>query len=117
MSHEAFVSDVQVVRDSTAAGTTGILLKQLAAIGCPSWRMKFNATEGEAPVFRIFGHCSDRGSDQVKLRRFIRHEVLPLPRCFYFDWDCSQHANALIFKDSLLLVDDWLREQGFSVDN
>jgi hypothetical protein len=112
-SHQSFVADLQVVQDSTAKGTAAILLKQMQSVGCPTWRTP-PPKSGPllAPVFRIFVQCSDRGPDQVKLRKIIHHELRESPRTLYFDWTCVQHANALVFKGTLLLVDKWLSARG-----
>ena len=91
----------------------GIMLKQFESIGFPCWRKLPPHLVGDVtPIYRLFGQCSDRGPDQSKLRKYIAHEIRNSPYIFYFDWDCTLHQAALMFKSSLQCIDGFLRSAG-----
>ena len=44
-------------------------------------------------LLRVFSYTSDRGSDQVAVRRLIAHEVLPCSKVLFLEFDCIMHAT------------------------
>jgi hypothetical protein len=106
-----------VVDSASATGTYGIVLKQFASVGWPSWRVVQQrlAGSGRRPhedTFKFYCCCTDRGSDQAKLRRFIAHEVAPMYNTFFIDWNCTLHQAALMYKNSLRAIDSFLVSVG-----
>ena len=63
-----FLADIQVVQDSTTAGAHGMLSKQLASLGCKSWRelshVQGSQLAAQPVVVDVYCYTSDRGPDQ-----------------------------------------------------
>ena len=72
LSWERFLSDLQIVDGGAAAATYSLVAKQLRVLGCPGWHEgvpKLDPTESGTLVVDVWAYCSDRGSDEVLLRK------------------------------------------------
>ena len=110
---ERFLSDIQVQEDASAHGTYAMIQKQVISAGCPLWTTQWMQPGGSTTqVFELLLHCSDRGSDQSKVRRILRHELMDKPLTLYLDWDCTLHATQLVFGHSIDILDAWCTRAG-----
>lgn len=116
-------ADTLAVGNSTAAGTLGLIRKQLASVGCPVWSEVFrpkvdglaaNNFQGAAIPrhVRLYFNTSDGGGDQVASRKSIKHHTLDSLDEIVIDLSCLLHSIALIVKTTLLRIDACLQRSG-----
>ena len=111
MEVERFIADIQLVGDSSAAGTHGLLKKQFASLGCKSWDR--SPRSGVGPI-DIYGYTSDRGSDQAAVRKIMHAQTQDDPSCLFADWDCAMHATQLVVKSGMDVLNRFMKQLGFS---
>ena len=108
---EAVVSataDLQIQVDSTGRGTHAMYIKQLESLGCPTWRQPPRQNPMHVDVWLC---TSDQGPDQIKARQIIRAEVAAhgKPNVMFWEWGCTMHNAQLIIRDSLDVIDEFLK--------
>ena len=107
------LADIMIVRDSSAPGTHGMILKQLKSLGCPSWIREQHAADAATyPEIVVFAYCADGGSDQAKVKQIMRVQAADDPRMLVIAVDCCFHAAQLVVKSSLHIVDGILLAAG-----
>jgi hypothetical protein len=99
--------DLQIVEDGTGAGCLAMVEKQIAACGCPSWKVAQPSTAS------VWCYTSDAGTDQKMFRRLVLSQLaqLNLPN-YFFSIDCLMHQVHLIICRQLSLVDVLLKGLG-----
>ena len=100
-------ADLVAVKRTNAEDTLAVLCKHLDSLGAPHFLNKpCNAS------VRVWLYTSDRGPDQIAMRKLIHKQLLALPNVLFFASDCMEHALHLIVKASVVLTDRWLRSMG-----
>ena len=102
--------DLVPVKHCTGEGTLGVIDRHVRSVGAPSWR---DSPRNDS-CMRVWLCTSDRGPDQVSVRKMMHAEIEPLVNVLFLDFDCIEHALHLIIKSSIFLVDSWLSSAGRS---
>ena len=96
--------DLVPVVDGSGRGTYAVMENHLKSIGAPSWTL--NPTNSR--YVRTWLHTTDRGPDEVAVRKMISSQVKALENVIYIPNDCVEHCLHLIIKAVLTLADKCL---------
>jgi hypothetical protein len=100
------LADLQIVGDSTGAGTLALVRKHLASLGVPLWNVP------RSDHLHVFVCTTDQGSDQAKFRRLALAESMPCDGILFMEMNCLMHQGQLCVRSGLPLADAALREVG-----
>ena len=96
--------DIVPVVDSSGRGTYAVMENHLKSIGAPSWTL--NPTNSR--YVRTWVHTTDRGPDEISVRKMISSQVKALENVIYIPNDCVEHCLHLIVKAVLTMADKCL---------
>ena len=85
-----------------------MLEKQLTNLGAPNT----SAPHGSANKLYISFYASDGGSDQMAYKRAQKVISMEWMYDIHIGTNCMMHPYQLVYKDGLLVVDDWLIRKG-----
>ena len=94
-----------------------LVKKQVESLGCPCWDnvpelQNPPASSDDVVVIHAYFYTSDRGSDQVGLRKLATYRTENAANVLFVDDDCKIHQGHIIYNNGITRIDYWLKKLG-----
>lgn len=109
------IADCLVVLSGTAAALLGMLKKQFASLGCPTWmetRDAYAAGRIKPDHFTSYFYAADRGPDQTGIKPTLYAAVSKTRNLTNVHSNCLNHGNQRTVRGGLVLTDTLLKVHG-----